>query len=53
MYKLNDKDIDLECLDNAVNRLIPSGFNVHDNAQDLEFTEKSIEGLTFKVEENA
>lgn len=50
MYKLSDKNIDLEMLDKIVNEKIPAGFNVHDEPQDINFTKKAIEGLTFKIE---
>lgn len=50
MYKLSDKDVDLEKLDNMVNARIPAGFNVHNKSQDKEFTSKAIEDVSFKVE---
>lgn len=33
MYKLNDKDIDLKKLDEVINKYVPSGFSVHDDAK--------------------
>lgn len=50
MYKLSDKNIDLEMLDKMVNEKVPAGFNVHDEPQDISFTKKAVEGLTFKIE---
>ena len=49
IYKLADKDIDLEKLDSVINEFIPDGFNVHDKSQDLEFTEQAVKNLTFSV----
>lgn len=49
MYKLSDKEIDLEKLDEVVNRVIPAGFNIHDNPQSLEFTQEVLENLTFDI----
>lgn len=49
MYKLNDKDINLERLDAVVHRSIPAGFNVHEKGQDTKFTMNAIKGLTFPV----
>lgn len=50
MYKLRDKNIDLKVLDDVVNSLIPAGFNVHDNPQDLNLTKDLVNKLTFKIE---
>lgn len=50
MYKLADKNIDLEDLDNKVNSLIPSGFNIHNKAQNEELTQRLLNTLTFKIE---
>lgn len=52
MYKVEADDngeIDLASLDLAVNSSIPSGFNVHEKSQDNQFSQKSIDQLTFKV----
>lgn len=49
MYKLNDKDIDLDKLDNIVNEVVPAGFNVHQSPQNVELTESMIDDLTFNL----
>lgn len=49
MYKLGDKSVDLERLDNEVNARIPAGFNVHKNPQDRKFTDESLKNLSFKI----
>lgn len=52
MYQVeadSNKEIDLASLDLVVNSLIPSGFNVHEKSQDNQFSQKSIDQLTFKV----
>lgn len=48
MYKIDADKVDLEKLDNKVNTLIPSGFNIHNKAQDLEFTKEMVDKLTIE-----
>jgi len=43
MYKISDKEVNLERLDNIINTKIPSGFYVHDKPQDLEYTKNLLE----------
>lgn len=53
MYKLEEKDIDLEKLDEVVNRKIPSGFSVHKKARNIRLTEDLLDKLTFDVSSKA
>lgn len=55
MYKLGKKEFtekDLEELDKRVNEGVPAGFNVHEEYQDKEFTDKILGNLTFDLGEN-
>lgn len=49
MYQLQDKNVDLERLDEVVNKVIPAGFNVHSKAQNYDYTEDLINKLTFGI----
>lgn len=53
MYKLADKDIDLEKLDKVVNELIPSGKDAHKVPQFPKFTKAAIQALTFVLKEES
>lgn len=53
MYKIKEKSIDFKKLDKVINKYVPSGFNVHNKAKDLEFTQSIINKLTFKIEDNS
>lgn len=52
MYKLKEDDIDLEQLDEIVNKVVPAGFNVHSEAQNYDYTEDLINKLTFSIKGN-
>lgn len=50
MYKLAEKSIDLEILDNFANELIPTGFKVHNKPQDEDYTNSLISQLNVKAD---
>lgn len=49
MYNLGSERVDLERLDKVINKFIPSGFNIHGQAKDLDFSKNVINKLTIKI----
>lgn len=50
MYALGNEEVDLEKLDKVINELIPSGFIIHDEPQNKEFTENALANLTLNIQ---
>lgn len=53
MYKISNKDLDLEKLDEIVHENIPSGFSIHEHNQNKEFTNRVVDNLTFDLYPNS
>ena len=50
MYKISNKDIDLSKLDEVINNKIPAGYNTHNKAKDIRFTQDVLDNLSFDIE---
>lgn len=48
-YRIKEKDIDLEKLDEVVNRVVPAGSNLHEHSQNAKAVNKMIKELSFDI----
>ena len=49
MYKISNKDVDLSKLDEVINNKIPAGYNTHNKAKDIRFTQDVLDNLSFDI----